>query len=97
MEHHQFLFITKVTNISVEGKTLTLAATQSVTGINVGGTVSTNKTTSSTFRVKVPKVLNLDSSGIYAELPKTDVELVDFGTSDLTISKQITGGPTNIK
>ena len=86
----------KVTNISTEGKTLTLAATQSVTGINVGGTVATNKTTSSTFRVKVPKVLNLDTSGIYAELPKSDVESVDFGTSDLTISKQITGGPTNI-
>ena len=86
----------KVTNISTEGKTLTLAATQSVTGINVGGTVATNKTTSSTFRIKVPKVLNLESSGIYAQLPKSDVEFVDFGTSDLTISKQITGGPTNI-
>ena len=86
----------KVTNISTEGKTLTLAPTTSVSGINIGGTVATNKTTSSTFRVKVPKVLNLETSGIYAELPKSDVALVDFGTSDLTISKQITGGPTNI-
>ena len=86
----------KVTNISTEGKTLTLAATTSVSGVNVGGTVATNKTTSSTFRVKVPKILNLEKSGIYAELPKSDVAQVDFGTSDLTISKQITGGPTLI-
>ena len=27
---------------------------------------------------------------------KINVSFVDFGTSDLTISKQITGGPTNI-
>ncbi|GIR49856.1 MAG: hypothetical protein CM15mP58_19530 [Burkholderiaceae bacterium] len=86
----------KVTNISTEGKTLTLAATTSVTGVNLGVTAATNKTTSSTFRIKVPKVLNLEKSGIYAELPKSDVAQVDFGTSDLTISKQITGGPTNI-
>ena len=86
----------KVTNISTEGKTLTLAATTSVSGVNVGGTAATNKTTSSTFRVKVPKILNLETSGIYAELPKSNVSLVDFGNSDLTIAKQITGGPTNI-
>ena len=86
----------EVTNISVEGKTLTLAATTSVVGVNVGSTVATNKTTSSTFRIKVPKVLNIESSGIFAALPKSNVELVDFGTSDLTISKQITGGPTSI-
>jgi len=86
----------KVTGISVEGKTLTLAATTSVTGVNQGGLVAANNQTSSTFRIKVPKVLNLEKSGIYAELPKSDVELVDFGTSDLTISRQITGGPTNI-
>ena len=86
----------EVTGISAEGKTLTLAATTTVTGVNIGGTAPTNKTTTSPFRVKVPKVLNLEKSGIYAELPKSDVSLVDFGTSDLTISKQITGGATNI-
>ena len=40
--------------------------------------------------------MNLEKSGIYAELPKSDVAQVDFGTSDLTISKQITGAPTSI-
>ena len=44
----------EVTGISVDGKTLTLASTQPVTGINIGGTVPGNKTTTSTFRVKVP-------------------------------------------
>ena len=68
----------EVTNISVEGKTLTLATT-SVTGLMLEEQ-ATNKTTSSTFRIKVPKVLNIESSGIYAALPKSNVELVDFGT-----------------
>ena len=85
----------KITNISNDGKTLTLSATQQVSGIN-NGSVLSGVSTSSTFRIKVPKVLNLESSGIYSELPKSDVQLVDFGSSDLTISKQITGGPTNI-
>ena len=40
----------EVIDISTEGKTLTLGTTTSVAGINVGGTVATNKTTTSTFR-----------------------------------------------
>ena len=95
-ENNNVPIFNKITNISTEGKTLTLAGTQTVAGINQGTTVTTSKTTTSTFRIKVPKVLNLEKSGIYAELPKSNVALVDFGTSDLTISKQITGGPTNI-
>ena len=86
----------EVTGISVDGKTLTLASTQPVTGINIGGTVPVNKTTTSTFRVKVPRILNLDKSGIYAELPKQNVSLVDFADSNLIISKQIGGGKANI-
>ena len=49
----------KITGISADGKTLTVSAVQTVAGICDGGTVPTNKTTSSTFRIKVPKVLNL--------------------------------------
>ena len=79
----------KVTNISADGKTLTLAATTSVTGINVGGTVATNKTTSSTFRIKVPKVLNLEKSGIFAKLPKKIYQIVDFADSNLIIQNKL--------
>ena len=81
----------RVTNISTDGKTLTLASTQDVAGINVGGTLGVSETTTSPFRIKVPKVLNLDKSGIFTELPKENVESVNFADSNLIISRQITG------
>ena len=95
-ENNNVPIFNRINNISTDGKTLTLGGTTSVTGVNHGGTAVTNKTTTSPFRIKVPRVLNLEKSGIYAQLPKSDVEIVDFGSSDLTISKQITGAPTNI-
>ena len=84
----------KVTNISNDGKVLTLAATTNVAGINTGTTTTGSKT--SPFRIKIPSVLNLEKSGIFAKLPKTNVSLVNFADSNLVISRQITGGPTNI-
>ena len=86
----------EVIDISTEGKTLTLGTTTSVAGINVGGTVATNKTTTSTFKVKVPRVLNLEKSGIFGELPKPNVSNVNLSDSNLIISRQITGGAANI-
>ncbi len=79
----------KVTAISADGKTLTVAATGNVTGINVGGTVPTNKTTSSTFRIKVPKVLNLENSGIFSKLPRKNISNLDTSDSNLIIQRQI--------
>ena len=81
----------RVTNISTDGKTLTLATTQTVSGINNGATLGTNQTTTSQFRIKVPRVLNLDKSGIFTELPKQNIESVNFADSNLIISRQITG------
>ena len=81
----------KITNISTDGKTLTLAAIQDVAGINAAGTLSTNSTTTTPFRIKVPKVLNLDKSGIFTKLPKENIESVNFADSNLIISRQITG------
>ncbi len=81
----------RVTNISTDGKTLTLAGTNSVTGINDGGTISTSETTTSQFRIKVPRVLNLQKSGIFTELPRPNVSSVNFANSNLIISRQITG------
>ena len=85
-----FLVFNEIIDISTDGKTLTLGTTTSVTGINVGGTVATNKTTTSPFRVKVPFVQNLEKSGIFAELPKPNVSNVNLADSNLIISKQIT-------
>ena len=79
----------KVSAISADGKTLTVAATTNVTGINVGGTVPTNKTTSSTFRIKVPKVLNLENSGIFSKLPRKNISNLDTSDSNLIIQRQI--------
>ena len=45
----------KVTAISANGKTLTLAATTSVTGVCIGGTVATNKTTLQHLELKFLK------------------------------------------
>ena len=56
----------------------------------VGGTVPTNKTTS-TFRIKVPKVLNLDNSGIFSKLPRKNISNLDTSDSNLIIQRQIRG------
>ena len=87
----------EVEAISVEGKTLTLNAAPSfVTGICTNNTVSASQTTSSTFKIKVPRVLNLEKSGIFGELPKPNISNVNLADSNLIISRQITGGAANI-
>ena len=72
--------------ISNDGKILTLGTTPNVVGVNTG----TITETSSPFRIKVPKVLNLENSGIFSKLPKRVISNVDTSNSNLIISKQIT-------
>ena len=80
----------RVTNISTNGKTLTLSAIGlGVTGINVGNALSVNSTTTTPFRIKVPRVLNLDKSGIFTELPRPNISNVNFANSNLIISRQL--------
>jgi len=79
----------KVSSISGNGKTLTVSSIQSVAGICDGGTVPTNATTSSTFRIKVPKVLNLENSGIFSKLPRKNISNLDTSDSNLIIQRQI--------
>ena len=79
----------KVSAISADGKTLTVAATTTIVGVNIGSTVATNKTTSSTFRIKVPKVLNLEKSGIFSKLPRKNISNLDTSDSNLIIQRQI--------
>ena len=87
----------KVTNISNDGKTLTLSALGiGITGVNSKDLLPSSSTTTTPFRIKVPSVLNLDKSGIFAELPKPNVSQVNFANSNLIISKQIGGGKANI-
>ena len=67
------------------GKVLTLAATTSVSGINTG-TVNAGK---SSFRIKVPRVLNLKNSGIFSELPRKVISNLNTANSNLIVSRQI--------
>ena len=76
----------QITNISADGKVLTLASTVNVVGVSTG----TVTTTSSPFRIKVPKILNLEDSGIFTKLPKKNISNVDTSGSNLIISRQIT-------
>ena len=76
----------KIDAISNDGKILTLAATENVVGVSTGTVTST----SSPFRIKVPKILNIENSGIFSKLPRKIISNVDTSNSNLTISKQIT-------
>ncbi len=86
----------KITNISVDGKTLTLGAVGVHTGVNRGEVLASGISTSSPFRLVTPIVQNLDGSGIFTPLPKENISNVNLADSNLIIQKQITGGPANI-
>ena len=85
----------RISNISDNGKILTLSATNTVSGINNGAVLS-GVSTSSTFRIKVPKILNADS-GIFSKLPRQVISNVDTSGSNLIISKQIVGQSVSSK
>ena len=86
----------KITNISVDGKTLTLGAVGVHTGVNRGEVLASGISTSSPFRLVTPIVQNLDGSGIFTPFPKENISNVNLADSNLIITKQITGGPANI-
>ena len=76
----------EISNISNDGKILTLSSTTNVVGVSTG----TISPTSSSFRIKVPRILNIKNSGIYSKLPRKIISNVDTANSNLTISRQIT-------
>ncbi|GIS09015.1 MAG: hypothetical protein CM15mP113_1450 [Pseudomonadota bacterium] len=82
---YQDVVYNKIDNISPNGKVLTLAATSPVVGVNTG----TVTATTSTFRIKVPRVLNLNKSGIFAKLPRQIISDVNTSNSNLVITRQI--------
>ena len=78
----------RLTDVSPDGKTITLASTQDVAGICEGSTVS-GFSTSSTFRIKAPKLQDKNSS-IFTKLPRENIATVDTSNSNLIITRQIT-------
>ncbi len=83
--NYEDVVFNKINSISTNGKVLTLGSVQNVVGVNTG----TVTATTSSFRIKVPKVLNLSNSGIFAELPRKVISNVNTSNSNLTISRQI--------
>ena len=84
------LVLNKITDISTDGKTLTLGSVGVHTGVNFGATLASGISTTSPFRLAVPRIQNVDGSGIFTELPKPNVSIVNLADSHLIISKQIT-------
>jgi hypothetical protein len=84
----------RVTNISADGATLGLAPVASVNNVN-SGVIIAGLTTSNIFRVKHPKIVNLNNSGLYSKLPKKNVSSVDLSNSTLLINRQVTGKTTS--
>jgi len=81
-----------ITAISADGTNITLSAAPS----DVTGVCRSNiDAGDSTFSLMVPKILNLGSSGLFAELPEINIASVNLNDSELTITRQLTGQSTN--
>lgn len=82
----------RITSIASNGTSISLAAVgAAVTGV----CTSTVNNVDSVFSLMEPKIINLVSSGLYTNLPKTNIASVDLSESELTITKQITGKSTD--
>ncbi len=82
----------RVTAVSPEGTSLTIATTPGVSGIYSGSV--TNGTYNNVF-IGAPIIENENSGFFYAQLPDPNVSSVNLSDSLLTISEQITGETTD--
>ena len=80
----------RVTEISDNGKTLTLVEVPDITDVNEGDIISSG-TTSGAFRVRVPLISNIDDAGLYTKLPRRNVSNLNSSNSNLIITTQVTG------
>tara|TARA_B100000902_G_scaffold87605_1_gene91646 strand:- start:896 stop:8434 length:7539 start_codon:yes stop_codon:yes gene_type:complete len=80
----------RVVSISADGSSMSLAPVNTIPGVNSGKIIA-GLSTSNIFRLKVPKIINLSNSGLYAKLPKTNVSAVNLSNSTLIIHRQVTG------
>ena len=79
----------RVTGVSTDGRTLTIAAiTPDVSGVYVGSVVNG---TSIPITIGAPIIRNQDSGYLYAELPDLNISSVNLSNSLLTVSGQLTG------
>ena len=84
----------RISGISNDGKTLTLTAVNSITGVNNGAIIGTG-TTTGVFRVRVPLISNANDAGLYSRLPRKNISNLNSSNSNLVITTQITGKSTS--
>ena len=68
-----------------------LAPTTNITDVCIGAV--SNQT--SNFELMVPRILNVGQNGLYSILPEQNISSVDFASSELTVSYQITEQSTD--
>ena len=79
----------RVTEVSTDGRTLTIAAiTPDVSGVYVGSVVNG---TNIPITIGAPIIRNQDSGYLYAELPNSNISSVNLSNSLLNVSAQLTG------
>ena len=80
----------RVSNITDNGQTLTLVSVgQSISGVNHGGILAAGISTNSTFRIKVPKITDVQESGLFTRLPKRNISIIETSNSNIIISRQL--------
>ena len=82
----------RVSAISADKKSVTLAAVTSVTNVCVGTLLQSNTPTG--IHLGIPAIKN-ENTGLFAELQEKNVSDVDLSGSELTIKSQITGQTTD--
>ena len=90
--HFRVPTLNRVDSISADGTSITLTAlnnTGIITAVAEGSLPGL--TTTSSFSIAVPKIVNLDQSYLYSELPKKNISSVNLSDSSLTITRQVTG------
>tara|TARA_B100000945_G_scaffold182337_1_gene146196 strand:+ start:20129 stop:27685 length:7557 start_codon:yes stop_codon:yes gene_type:complete len=82
----------RVDAISADGTTLTLNPVLSIEN-HVDGVTPWNVGvhTTTTFRIKSPKLINLNKSGLYTRLPKKNVSNIDVSSSTMIVTRQVAG------
>ena len=83
----------RVTAISSDLSSLTIAATTSVSGVFTGTAISNGNYTAANLRVA--EIKNSENGFLYANLPESNISSVDLSGSQLLITNQITGESTN--
>jgi len=78
----------RVTEISPDGKTLTLDDVPDVADVNEGNIITTGST-SGAFRVRVPLIQNIRDAGLFTRLPRQNISNLNSSNSNLIISTQV--------